>query len=307
MKACSVCKITFTEGVHCASCSKFMDFGCAKISEGGWKRLGADRRAQWKCPACKTSSPAVSPNEPASLEAILSELRDVKRQLLGLPKLIDDIQDIKGELSQLKVTCEFTSAKLEDYGSRLSDLELKVAELEKLQESVNCLQTDMAKIKFEFAAQDQRSRLNNVEIKGVPLKKGENLFSIFDSISHKINYNCPKTQFNYISRVPIFNSSEKLIIVSFLNRYVKEDFLAAARANKDLSACDIGYQGSSNRIYLNDHLSVEHKKLLSRVKAVAKEKSYEYVWVKHGKIHMLKNQSSKLIIIRKDADLNKIA
>ncbi|XP_026729543.1 uncharacterized protein LOC113495137 [Trichoplusia ni] len=178
---------------------------------------------------------------------------------------------------------------------------------EKLQESINCLQTDIAKIKFEFASQDQRSRLNNVEIKGVPLKKDENLFSIFDSISRKIKYNCPKTQINYISRVPIYNSSERLIIVSFLNRYSKEDFIAAARANRDLSAPDIGYQGSSNRIYINDHLSVEHKKLLSRVKAIAKEKSYEYVWFKHGKIHALKNQSSKLVIIRKDADLNKIA
>lgn len=284
-----------------------MDFGCAKISEGGWKKLGAERRAQWKCSACKISSPAVTPNEPASLETILSELRDMKRQLLSLPKLMDDVQEIKGELSQVKGTCESTGAKLEEYGSRLSDLELKVTELEKFQESINCLQTDIAKIKFEFASQHQRSRLNNVEIKGVPLKKDENLFSIFDSISRKINYNCPKTQINYISRVPIYNSSEKLIIVSFLNRYIKEDFIAAARANRDLSAPDIGYQGSSNRIYINDHLSVEHKKLLSRVKAVAKEKSYEYVWVKHGKIHVLKNQSSKLVIIRKDADLNKIA
>lgn len=307
MKSCAVCSVQFSEGVYCTFCSSHIDFGCAKISELGWKKLGVDRRAQWKCPMCKISSPAVVPSESASMDTILSEIRDLKRQLLSLPTLVEDIQVIKDELSQVKATCDCTAGKLEEYGSRLSVVENKINEIEKLQDVVNNLQSDVTKMKYEAAAHDQRSRLNNVEIKGIPIKKGENLFDILEAVGRKVNYVCPKSQVNYISRVPIFNSNEKLIIVSFLNRYVKEDFIAAARADKDLSTSDVGFQGVSQRIYVNDHLSVENKKLLSKVKIVAKERSYEYVWVKHGKIHILKNQSSKLLIIRKESDLNKIA
>lgn len=124
---------------------------------------------------------------------------------------------------------------------------------------------DLDRMRFEFATQEQRSRLNNIEIKAIPTKKGENLFAIIDAIGRKVNYSCQKSQINYISRVPIYNSNEKLIIVSFLNRYVKEDFISAARAYKELCT------GMSKRIYVKDHLSMD-KKILSRVKIMAKEK-----------------------------------
>ena len=315
MKTCAACNVQFNDGVQCGSCRKHLDFVCANISETGWRKLGANRMAQWKCPTCRTSSPAAPSapaataapaTEPVSLETVLNEIRGMKRQLTSLPTLVDDIRLIKDELSEVRLTCEATNGKFEEIGSRLAEVEAKVSELEKLHNTVNSLQSDLAKAKFEISAHDQRSRLNNIEIKGVPVGKDENLFSVVEAIGRKVNYNFSKTHINYISRVPIFKSSEKLIIVSFLNRYVKEDFIAAARAVKNLSTADIGCQGTSTRVYINDHLSVEHKKLLSRVKILAKEKHYEYVWVKHGKIHLLKNNHSKVYIIKNELDLNKI-
>lgn len=233
MKSCAVCNAQFNDGVQCGSCKKHLDFGCASISESGWRRLGLDRRAQWKCPTCRTTSPAVQhlTSEPASLDTILSEIRDMKQQLLSLPTLVGDIQTIKDELTEIKITCDSYSGKLDDFNTRIVELETKASAFEQLHETVNALQDELTKTKLELSSHEQRSRMNNVEIKRVPLKKDENLFSIVDSIGRKINYNCPKAQINYISRVPMHNSKDKLIIVSFLNRYIKEDFIAAARAD----------------------------------------------------------------------------
>lgn len=306
MKTCALCNVQFNDGVQCGSCKKYLDFGCANISEAGWRKLGATRMAQWKCSACRISSPAVPTSDQASLETILSEIRDMKRQLLNLPTLSDDIKVIKDELSELKSTCQGTSGKLDEFDARIAEVETKVSELEKMQVTINDLQTDLSKVKFELSSNDQRSRLNNVEIKGVPVRKDENLFTIIEAIGRKVNYSCPKTLINYVSRVPIFNSSDKLIIVSFLNRYVKEDFIAAARAEKNLFTSDIGFPGTSQRVFVNDHLSVEYKKLLSKVKTIAKDKNYEFIWVKHAKIHILKNTNSKVLIVRRESDLNKI-
>lgn len=266
-----------------------------------------DIRAQWRCPSCRAPSPAVpAPGEPASLDSIMNELQVLKRQLSSLPGLKDDMQSIKQELSGLKDTCIYTSEKLDDLGGRLTGVENRVTNLEKLQDSVISLQNDLMKAKLELSAQEQRSRLNNVEIKGVPIKKDENLFSIVEQLSRKVNCTVPKSQINYISRVPMHNSKEKLIIVSFMNRYVKEDFIAAARADKKLSSTDIGFQGVSCRVYVNDHLSVDHKKLLTLTKTTAQSKNFSFVWIKHGKIHVRRDDSSKVIVIRHENDLNKI-
>ena len=113
------------------------------------------------------------------------------------------------------MTCEGTGGRLEEFDSRLLEVEAKVSEFGKLQEGVSCLQSDLPSTKRLLSSYEQRSRL-----KGVPMKKDENLYSIIDAIGRKVNYICPKAQVNYISRVPVFNSSDKLIIVS-LNRYVK--------------------------------------------------------------------------------------
>lgn len=95
--------------------------------------------------------------------------------------------------------------------------------------------------------------------------------------------------------------------MSFTNRYVKEEFVAAARAYKTLSASEIGFQDSQQRVFVNDHLTAESKNLLTKTKAIAKAKDFSYVWVKFGKIHVRKNDTSSIIIITKDSDLNKVA
>lgn len=308
MKTCALCSISFSDGVQCAKCRKYLDFGCAGISENGWRRLGSDRRSAWKCPSCRISSPAPSPvktPEPASIETILYEIRDIKVQLAGLPSLFESIKTITAELNDLRASHDFNCSQLDDFSSKLTRLETRVVTLENLQDSVRSLQSDVEIIKSELSATDQRSRLNNIEVKGIPLKKNENLFSIVDKISDKINYSLHRSQVNYISRVPTYNAKDKSIIIGFLNRYVKEDFVAAARLCKNLSTHDLGIDGPSIRIFINDHLNADSKKLLNRTRLLAKEKDIRYVWVKHGKIHVRKQDGSPVFIINKEKDLNK--
>lgn len=303
---CDLCDDNFNDGVQCASCKKQLDFRCASISEAGWRKLGADRRAAWKCPTCRIASPSPSTTEQASLQVVLDEIRDIKRQLSTLPSLKEDIHSIKDELKELRHCCEYNASLVEEFSHKIKDLESRVTGLEGLETTIHTLQRDVEGIKAEFMASDQRSRLNNVEIRGVPLSKTENLFTIVESISRKVNFSFPMTQINYISRIPMYNSKDKTIIVSFLNRYIKEDFVAAARACKTLSTLDLGFQGTSTRVYVNDHLNAHSKTLLNKTKLLAKQNSYKYVWVKHGKIHIRKNDTSKSFVITKDNDLNKL-
>ncbi|CAG9137815.1 unnamed protein product [Plutella xylostella] len=168
------------------------------------------------------------------------------------------------------------------------------------------LQSSVDSLQLEQNDKDQWSRLNNVEIKGVPIKNNENLFKIVESLGEHIGLPVLKSQINFVTRVPAYNSKEKSILIGFLNRYTKEDFVAAGRAKKELKACDVGYSSCDHRIFFNDHLSPGNKRILTRVKDLARVKNYRYVWVKHAKIHVRKNDGSPATIVKSIDDLNKL-
>lgn len=309
---CAMCNSSFNDGAQCGSCKRHLDFSCANITEAAYRKMRSEKRAAWKCPSCRNPSPGPSNYQPepehesSALETILSEIRDIKLQLSSLPSLIEDVRSIKTEISDLRASCEFNSAKLDDYSVRLASVESKLPDVTRIQETVTSTQDVLTRFKNDFLAKEQWARLNNVEIKGIPLKKGENLFSIVELISRVVNYAVPKSQINYISRIPVHDSKEKSIIVCFINRYIKEEFVAAARALKSISLQDLGFTGPG-RVFINDHLTPEHKKLLTKTKSVLKAKDYRYIWVKYGKIHVRKSDMSHVVIINTENDLNKLS
>lgn len=316
---CAICKAEFNDGVLCSVCNNHLDFACANILETTWRRYGPEKRSQWRCQSCRAPSPlptastsstlAPSPvvagtTGAVTLDTIWRELQDVKRQLSSVSGLRDDMQMIKTEMSDLKASCTYACAKMDELFGRVTKVESKVSGLENLRDTVASLQKELAMTKTELSTQDQRTRLNNIEIKGVPVKKEENLFSVFEKICTKVDFAVPKSQVSYISRVPTHNSKEKNIIVSFLNRYIKEDFMTAARVIK-FTGEDIGFPGTTSRVYTNDHLSAGQKKLLTMTKTTARAKNHKYVWIKYGKIHVRRDDSSGVILIRNENDLNK--
>lgn len=313
---CDSCEVNVTDRIQCGGCKKFLGYCCASVTEVGYRKLGPERRANWRCSVCKSAS-SVAPcstdqttaqlsTEPlVTLDSLMTELRDIKSIMMKIPGLMNDVKDIKKELADVKTTCVFVSGKVEEFDGRLASVEKRLPEILQLQNTVASMETEIANLKEELVARDQWSRLNNVEIKGVPVRSNENLFNIVEGLSKAVGYQLPKTSINYLSRVPVYSSKEKSLVVSFLNRYVKEEFVAAARAKK-LTAAELGFNDSTTRIFVNDHLSPERKNLLTKAKSLAKERNYQYVWVKFCKIHVRKNDSSHAFVIGSPRDLNKL-
>lgn len=74
-------------------------------------------------------------------------------------------------------------------------------EFEKLQESVNFIQSDFASTNYCCQLMNRGPGEITYYNKGVSLKKNENLYSIIDTLGRKVNYSCHKAQVSYISRV----------------------------------------------------------------------------------------------------------
>ncbi|VVC95924.1 unnamed protein product, partial [Leptidea sinapis] len=107
------------------------------------------------------------------LDAILNELSKVKQKLTVLPKLVEEIKSIKSDFAELKKACEFNNAKLEDLESRLQESEKTSKQVQILQDTLNATLLEIGKAKQELANRDQWARLNNVEVKGVPVNKSD--------------------------------------------------------------------------------------------------------------------------------------
>lgn len=320
MYKCKSCNIEFRDGALCSVCQGHFDFACAGVTETGYRRLG-ERKSTWKCSSCKNSKsvsplpPQLKSPVPADMDTIMLELKRLSVQVALLPELNTSIQAIKAELSELKAiktevsdiktSLEFVDHKIGALSDKICDMEKDIQHLQKTKLDVDQLQLRVETLEVQLKDNEQRSRLNNIEIKGVPVSKTENLFSIMANIGTHIKYVLPREQINYIARVPMRNDKiNKTIVIAVHSRYIKDEFVAAAK-KVTTTAADLGLQGP-NRVYVNDHLTLGNKILLNKVKTLAKDRGYAFTWVKACQIFVRKNPTSPVIAIRSESDLKKL-
>lgn len=307
MSSCGMCSEDVGDGVHCTFCDQVLHFHCAGITEGGYRKLGADRKQTWKCGKCKQSG--MRSPQPTGEAAIMAELKALSLKLGPLDSLADEVRALRTEISELRSQVTVTNASIKEFSDRCEKIENRVTQIEGVGDRVTILEAELNKLIREANDKDQVSRMNNAEIKGIPQSQNENLFDIVSSVGSTINYPINRAQINFITRVPSKdNTQPKPIIVAFNSRYVKEDFVAAARVKSrdvKLNATIFGFK-SSKMVFVNDHLTPSNKDLLNKAKKIAKEKGFIYSWVKHAKIYVRKNDTSPVIQVRSEKDLMKI-
>lgn len=321
MYSCPLCKSNFSDGVRCSKCTVTYCFGCANISEVNYRKLGSARQASILCSSCKTGhsqpttmSPGVSPpSSTATLDLVLQELRsgisEINSRLEKLPAIVEDIKNVKQNLQHFEASIAGIKQEVITNSVKLAEVEERVRIVES--ESQNDakypqLQAEIVKLSNEIIAKDQMLRQNNIEIKGIPLKKNENLFELVGKLGDSIGQRIEKSDINFVTRARSA-TQPKPIIVGFLTRYKKQDFVASARSRKPgLTARDLGFADDTTKIYVNDHLTKDNKLLLSKTKKTAIEHNFKYVWVQNCKILTRRSDTSPILPINSESDLTKI-
>lgn len=307
MFKCPACSFEHTDGVKCSSCTASYCFGCANITEKNYRKLSQVKKDILLCPSCKAppapvDQPLVQAAPSATLDLVLHELRDgirgINVRLEQLPTLVQEIQDMKERFQHFEVS---TNAKTAAFETRITALEAKDADSADYPQ----LQIKLTQLAADLASKEQRDRINNIEIKGVPIKKNENLVALVCKLADSVGQTVLPSDINFVTRARSAAAS-KPIIVGFLVRYTKENLLAAAKMHKNLTAEALGFTGVAHRIFFNDHLTRENKQLLTKVKKLATERNYKFTWVQNCKILTRKNDTSPIILIQQEDDLNKI-
>ncbi|XP_045459285.1 uncharacterized protein LOC123669739 [Melitaea cinxia] len=219
------------------------------------------------------------------------------------------LQPIKDDITSLRESVSFINSKYDEFNNKVIGLEKELKSLSSLSIELSTLKKKIDTLETENNSREQWSRRSNIEVYGIPERKNENLMEILKTISDRTGYQLnPSTDIDFVTRVAHSKSENRLIkpiVIKFLSRWKKDDFLALAKRIK-LQCSDIGFAGNSSNVYFKEHLTRSNKALLQEAKKLAKEKNFSYVWIKNCTIMVRRTDTSPVLHILSNSDLKKI-
>ncbi|CAK1599947.1 unnamed protein product [Parnassius mnemosyne] len=253
------------------------------------------------------------------LEAERQELRIVIQS--SLKELSDQLTTIKNQCSGYQESSMFISGQYEDFRKELVELKKLLAtttselkcireENKSLKNSVTAQAARIKALEDENLRQQQWTRMQNIEITGIPENKAEDTKQIVLKLSQHIGAPIQQTDIDFAHRVQprraVSAARARPIVVHLRQRAVKDKVIAAGRKYRTLNAKDLGMGDETNRVYINEHLTKENKILLNTCKQKAKEINYKFVWTKNCRIFVRKDEASPPIPISSSTDISKI-
>lgn len=233
--------------------------------------------------------------------AVKSELGTMEEQMSTIESTVSYMSTQYDDLfNTIKATCAEIKG-LKDENARLrSDMSVQEKRIQLLEE--------------ENARQQQWSRLQNIEVAGVPESKDEDTIDIVVKLAEKIGVPIESSEVEFAHRVqarqPNSSVNGRTIIARFRHRRTKDSVVAASRRHRGIKPSDIGMdnrlKNDNSIIYVNEHLTKYNRTLLKECKLKAKEANFKFTWTKNCRIFVRRNETSPPIPIITTADLKKL-
>lgn len=164
---------------------------------------------------------------------------------------------------------------------------------------IKSLEEENRRLAWRVNDMEQYDRRANVQINNVPQNGNEDIGKMLCEMGTKIGVPIDfKLDVQAAHRIPSMNPNSKPIVVRFTNRMKRDAFLVAAR-NKKLTASDLPSVRQpgvfvNTKIYVNDHLSPDNRKLFYEAKKAVREKKLKTVRFRNGKVCVQRDDMSQL-------------
>lgn len=233
------------------------------------------------------------------LKAELREIKDtMERERKELRK---DFRDVRSSMDFMNKSFEEMKEKLELV--RAENVELK-RENKQLESLCGQLSQRVDECEVRLMQSEQYSRNLNVELKGITVHRDEDLVRIVQEVGKTVGETIQEDDIEICHRVPVPNSEARNVVVQFVRRTKRNEFLEKAR-RKRFTCADIGF-ATGGPVFVNEHLCPPMKKLLGQAISKKKEKRWKFVWVRNGSIFARKAENTPVIKIASTADLGKL-
>lgn len=190
--------------------------------------------------------------------------------------------------------------KIDSLAGRVTIVETKI---NKQEESHKELQSRVDSLEERNRANEQRFRINNIEIVGIPKTKNEDCATIVEDVAKAAGIVVKEGDIQIAHRVP---SKRGSIIAQLQLRKTRIEWMKTFKEKRNLTADKVNKIFPNTRVYVNEHLTLHNKQLLHEAKKMKKEKLCEFVWVNDNKILVRKNIKSKIFRIQTDKDIARV-
>lgn len=285
---CIKCSKNITDirfpGLGCASCGKVYHQLCANLSKEAFNSI-AKKDCAWSCGSCKNKSttrksgifPPIAPSSSATQQATTGPT--LEKRLIDLAQAFNEYKDTTdARISQLETLLEARTKEVALLSGSIEKVETKAEELA------------------------HQSATDFLDIQGIP----EDVLSAPDTgvLSLATEIGCDLSSSDFDCSVD-YKNSKPTIEVKFKSREKRRNFLLAGkRFNREKKRAVFG--STSCKIFVNEHLTSDQKKLLYNTKLFARENNYNFAWFCNGVVHLKKHSKSRLIIIESQTVLDNL-
>ncbi|KAI8439668.1 hypothetical protein MSG28_013373 [Choristoneura fumiferana] len=161
---CKMCSEPVTDVVGCGACRGSFHFACIGMQETAYRKMNADRKAAVRCPQCRAT-----PDNSSGTAAVLEEIKALRTEFGSMKT---QINNVLSSMEALNTKWNLMETRFSDLEDRVIAMETKTTVLPKLEAELDLVKEKLSNLQNENNVRDQFARLNNLEISGVPLKKG---------------------------------------------------------------------------------------------------------------------------------------
>ncbi|XP_059056268.1 uncharacterized protein LOC131850117 [Achroia grisella] len=199
-------------------------------------------------------------------------------------------QNMSEMWSSIKERFDDLSNKLSNYDGRLRTLETQACENAALKATITTLQN-------QLSYQTQLSLRKEVEIAGLVENRNEYPVHLTLTTALKLGMDLQEEDLDHVARAGAERQSKDNnptqsaphpLVVSFVRRSKRDEFLERSRSRRPLKSKDILVEGSDTTVYINERLTFNNRRLFRDTRLFAKKHGFKHCWVRSGNIFLRK-------------------
>lgn len=288
------------------------------MQEQSWRKT---KQSDYKCMWCRKTKnnnqvlggANTDSDDPVSPAELRRFMLSVNNKLDNMANLDAKVSNMDKNLEEVKQSVDFISSKYDEMAEKFEKWEAGTKregdKVKELGELVKVKNEEIANLKIRMRDTEQYARNKNIEISGVEVRPGENLYAVMKNIAEKIKVPYSESDIDVIHRLPSRRGDAcPKIVAQFVNRTIRNQWLKCKGHGGFLRSSELVPGGTSDtRVYLNTHLTSEWQRLLWMAKQKGRPNGYLLVWFQDNKILAKKNVAdSRAVFIFCEDDLSKL-
>lgn len=222
------------------------------------------------------------------------------------------LKEIKEQMNNMSKKANTIENKITEQGVMLNKIEELYEGYRKMKGEIETLKADNIQVKrklYEIERKMEKEEIiqkrNVIEIYGIPEKINEDINEIITKLAKHAKSEIREDEIENSYRAKAVEGREKPITVKFRTKEIRDKLIKAMKNHKPRLG-NIGIEPENKKIFINEALIPQRKRLLYMAKQEARNRNWNRVWTYSGAIYVIIEENRRNIKLESEEDLEKL-